>query len=133
MRYFFLALIILFPIVTFAQTSNISEGYDFLAKQCNDLDCIQGNLDMIDSQIAALVTKRLAFVKRGAQIKNTNVLAPKTAGYGNLSERAGEQAKAMGVSSGALGGIFDALQKQSEDYEKQYLKSAEKPKTSESQ
>lgn len=133
MRKFFLALIILFPIFTFAQTSNISEGYDFLAKQCNDLDCIQGNIDMIDAQIATLVTKRLAFVRRGAQIKNTNVLAPKTVGYGNLSQRAGDQAKAMGTSAGTLSGVFDAIQKQSEDYEKQYLKPVEKPKSSESQ
>lgn len=133
MRNFLVILLALCPIVAFAQTSNLSQGYDFLAKQCNDLDCIQANMDMIDGQIAALITKRLAFVKRGAEIKNTNVLAPKTVGYGNISERAGDQAKAMGTSASTMGGVFDAIQKQSEDYEKQYLKSAEKPKTPESQ
>lgn len=132
MRKFFLILLVTFPIVVCAQTSNLSQGYDFLAKQCNDLDCIQANMDMIDGQIAALISKRLAFVKRGAEIKNTNVLAPKTVGYGNISERAGEQAKAMGSSASTLGGVFDAIQKQSEDYEKQYLKPVEKPKSSES-
>ena len=128
MRYFLLIIFSLLPVCSYAQTSNVAEGYDWLAKQCNDLDCIQGNMDMIDGQIATLVTKRLAFVKRGAQLKNTNVLAPKTAGYGNISQRAGEQAKQMGSSAGAMGGIFNALQKQSDDYEKKYLTPVVKPK-----
>lgn len=133
MRYCILVLLFLFPMFVSAQPSNVAEGYDWLAKQCNDLDCIQANMDMIDSQIASLVTKRLSFIKRGAQIKNTNVLAPKTVGYGNISQRAGDQAKAMGSSAKTMGGVFDAIQKQSEDYEKQYLKPVEKPKTPESQ
>ena len=100
----------------------MSEGYDWLTTQCKDLDCISDNLDMIDKQIATLVAKRLAFVKRGAELKNTNVLAPKTPGYGNTTQEASDQAGQMGTSKKVVGGVFDAIQKQSDAYEKKYLK-----------
>lgn len=121
MRYSFLLIASLLPATLFAQSSTVTEGYDFLAKQCGDLQCIQDNLDMIDSQITSLVTKRLSFVKHGAELKNSNVLAPKAPGYGNASERAGNQAQQLGSSSSAVGPVFEAIQKQSDEYEKQYL------------
>jgi chorismate mutase len=122
MRKFSLLILSLLPLVTLAQNSNMSEGYDWLTTQCKDLDCISDNLDMIDKQIATLVAKRLAFVKRGAELKNTNVLAPKTPGYGSTTQDARDQAGQMGTSKKVVGGVFDAIQKQSDAYEKKYLK-----------
>ena len=112
------------PVAATAQTSNLAEGYDYLATQCKELQCISDNLEMIDQQIGALVAKRLAFVKRGAQLKNSNVLAPKAAGsgYGNSIERATSQATEMGTSKGAMGSVFESIQKQSNEYEKKYLR-----------
>jgi chorismate mutase len=124
MRKFSLLIFLLLPLATLAQTSNMSEGYDFLTTQCKELGCIEDNLDMIDKQIATLVAKRLAFIKRGAEIKNTNVLAPKTPGYGNTTQEASDQAGQMGTSKKVVGGVFDAIQKQSDAYEKKYLKAA---------
>lgn len=130
MRFNFGLLLVLLPIMATAQTSsNLSEGYDYLATQCKDLQCVSDNLELIDQQIGALVAKRLAYVKRGATLKNNNVLAPKGvgAGYGNSVQRATNQAVEMGASKGAVGSVFDSIQKQSNEYEQKYLKSARQP------
>ena len=134
-------LLLVLPGVAIAQlqpnlmpNSNLSQGYDSLATQCKDLQCVADNLDLIDQQIGALVAKRLAYVKRGADLKNTNVLAPKApgAGYGNAVEQATAQAKGMGTSKGAVGSVFESIQKQSNEYEKKYLKPVKKPQTPQS-
>lgn len=122
MRQYGWLVIALFPLVTFSQDSNITEGYEWLSQQCKDLQCIEDNLGNIDAQIATLVAKRLAFVKRGAEIKNGNVLAPKTPGYGDVTKRATEQAEEIGTSKGSVGSVFETLNKQSNEYEKKYLK-----------
>lgn len=122
MRKYCVLAVALFPLVTFSQDSSISEGYEWLSQQCKDLQCIQDNLSNIDAQIAALVAKRLAFVKRGAELKNGNVLAPKTPGYGDTTKRATEQAEQIGTSKGSVGSVFETLDKQSNEYEKKYLK-----------
>ncbi len=125
----FSLLFVLVPILATAQTSsNLAEGYDYLATQCKDLQCVSDNLELIDQQIGALVAKRLAYVKRGADLKNHNVLAPKEAGagYGNSVQRATSQAAEMGASKGAVGSVFESIQKQSNEYEQKYLKSPKK-------
>jgi len=129
MRYDFRwTLLLLLPTLATAQGSNLSEGYDNLATQCKEIQCIADNLELIDQQIGALVAKRLAYVKRGAELKNTNVLAPKEAGagYGNTVEKATAQATEMGASKGAVGSVFESIQKQSNEYEQKYLNTKEK-------
>jgi chorismate mutase len=132
-------LLLVLPTVATAQmqpnlspTSNLSQGYDALSTQCQDLQCIADNLDLIDQQIGALIAKRLAYVKRGAYLKNTNVLAPKAAGegYGNTVQQATSQATGMGASKGAVGSVFESIQKQSNEYEKKYLKPVKQPDSS---
>jgi chorismate mutase len=129
MRYYFCwTLLLLLPTLATAQGSNLSEGYDYLATQCKEIQCIADNLELIDQQIGALIAKRLAYVKRGAELKNTNVLVPKEAGagYGNTVEKATAQATEMGASKGAVGSVFESIQKQSNEYEQKYLKTQEK-------
>ena len=105
---------------------NLSQGYDHLAKQCRDLQCIQGNLNMIDGQIAALVAKRLAFVRRSAAIKNSNVLLQNKPGLGttNVGKEGAARAKFLGFDKKVGGSVFKSIHKMSDTYEKEYLKPA---------
>ena len=74
MRRFLVVCLVLSCSIVQAGQGNLTEGYGYLADRCKDLGCVQQNLQMIDGQIAALVAKRLSFVKRAAQIKNNSVL-----------------------------------------------------------
>ncbi|MDQ2993754.1 MAG: hypothetical protein M3R00_02245 [Pseudomonadota bacterium] len=125
MRKIILSLLVISPLVSFAQDSNLSEGYEWMTKNCNDIACVQDNIGLIDGQIAALVAKRLAYVKRGAEIKNHNVLMSKEpGGYTASSAETTGEAKDMGTSPAAARGVFKALDQQSKDYEKKFLKRA---------
>ncbi len=128
MRNYGWLLVAMFPLVSYSQGSSVTEGYEWLSQQCKDLRCVEDNINMIDGQIASLVAKRLAYVKRGAEIKNTNVLAPKEPGYGDAAKRATETAEQLGTSKGSVGSVFDAIEQQSNDYEKKYLNPIPKPK-----
>lgn len=121
MRKFLPLLLIMSPIMGFAQ-SDLSGGYEQMTINCEDYECVQNNIQMIDTQIAALVAKRLAYVKRGAEIKNHDVRLPKEPGGYSGSGQSPETAKAIGGSPGATGNVFKELNKQSDEYEKQFLK-----------
>lgn len=109
------------------QQANLGESYDYLAERCRDLGCIQDNIAIIDGQIAALVAKRLAFVKRSAQIKNNNVLLQKKPGFGNgnAEQEGAARAGYLGSDKKVGGEVFKSIHKMSDEYEKGYLKSAE--------
>lgn len=121
MRRFLPLLLMMSPLVGFAQ-SDLSGGYEAMTGNCETYECVQNNVQMIDTQIAALVAKRLAYVKRGAEIKNHDVRLPKEPGGYHGSGQSAETAKAIGGSPGATGNVFKELNKQSDDYEKQFLK-----------
>ena len=101
---------------------SVQEGNGYLAGRCKDLECINQNIQMIDRQIADLVNRRSAFVQAGAQLKNADVLAPKTPTGENQSvEGAVDQSKNSGADPGANSGVFKELNKQSQEMEKKIL------------
>lgn len=106
---------------------NLSQGYDYLAERCRDLQCIQGNLNMIDGQIAALVARRLAFVRRSAAIKNSNVLLKNKPGLGttNPAKEGASKASYLGFDEKVGGSVFKSIHKMSDEYEQEYLKPAD--------
>lgn len=110
------------------QQGNLSEGYNYLADRCRDLQCIQDNVAIIDGQIAALVAKRLAFVRRSAELKNSNVLLKNKPGLGSGSaqQEGADRAGYLGYDKKVGGEVFKSLHKMSDDYEKGYLKTAPK-------
>ncbi len=128
MRKFLPLLLVMSPLMVFAQ-SDLSGGYEQMTINCEDYECVQNNIQMIDTQIAALVAKRLAYVKRGAEIKNHDVRLPKEPGGYSGSGQSPETAKAIGGKPGATGNVFKELNKQSDDYEKQFLKKGPRGQT----
>lgn len=118
--------LIMSPLMALAQ-SNLYGGYETMTQNCEDYECVQNNIQMIDTQIAALVAKRMAYVKRGAEIKNHDVRLPKEPGGWSGSGQAPETAKEIGGAPGATGNVFKALNKQSDEYEKQFLKKPGQP------
>lgn len=123
MRKFILILLLLSPLISFAEDSNLAEGYEWMTKKCDNLDCVSGNIALIDGQIASLMAKRLAYVRRGAEIKNHSVLiAKEPGGYTSSTQDSMQEAKQMGTSPGAVGDVFKSIEKQSSDYERKFLK-----------
>ena len=128
MRKLLVMLFLLSPAIVFAQDSNLSEGYSVMTQSCEDIDCVQNNIQIIDGQIASLVAKRLAYVKRGAELKNKDVRLPKEpGGYTDTRQDIGVEAKQMGSSPAAAQGVLKAIDQQSNAYEEQFLKKKGQP------
>src|SRR5579883_1367753 len=52
------------------------QGYQYIAdRSCKDISCVQQNIKLIDQEIANLLARRLAFVYRGAQLKNSAIVS----------------------------------------------------------
>lgn len=115
--------LLLIPLCSFAlRQKPYSEGYDWVADKCNSMQCIDENLEIIDNQISILIAKRMAYVKRGAQIKTRNVRLPNQPRSEEESLRGVKgRAKIQGYDPGAASSIFKEINKQSSEYEKQYL------------
>jgi len=117
-----ICLLVVVPSFGYQKKGNVYEGYGDIADRCKDLQCVQYNLDMIDGQIASLIAKRNAFVKRSAEIKKHNVLAPKGVQDPEVAAgRAAKTSKAIGAPAGS-DAVFRAIIKQSNEYEQQLLK-----------
>ncbi len=98
-----------------------SQGYDLIARRsCKDMSCVQQNIKVIDSQIADLLARRLAFVKRAAQLKGTAVFSGNTQQNPNVITQVTRQAQAQGYPPEIAQAVFQEIDKQSHAYENKF-------------
>ena len=104
------------------------QGYLLIAtRSCKDLSCIQQNLRYIDSQIADLLARRLAFVQRGAQLKNSAVVPANSQQNPNVITQVTRQAQAQGYPPEIAQSVFQEIDRQSQAFETRYLGLAPQP------
>lgn len=97
------------------------EGYELLAsRSCMDLSCVQQMIRVIDSQIGDLLARRLAFVKRGAQLKSSAVMSNNDQVDPNVIGQMTRQAAAQGVPSEIAQAVFTEIDKQSQAFESKF-------------
>lgn len=97
------------------------QGYELIAtRSCKDMSCVQQNIRLIDSQIADLLARRLAFAKRAAQLKNSVVVSDNVQQNPNLITQVTRQAQAQGVPPEIAQSVFQEIDKQSQAYEEKY-------------
>lgn len=109
------------------------QGYELIAKRsCTNMSCIQQNLQVIDSQIADLLARRLAFVKRGAELKNSVVVADDNQVDPNVIRNVTRQAQFQGYPPEIAQAVFREINAQSQAYEQRYagLNPVARPQTS---
>jgi chorismate mutase len=104
------------------------EGYSMLANRyCKDISCVQQNIKLIDSQIADLLARRLAFVKRGAELKNSAIVSGNVQlGPNNIMEVT-RQAQAQGYPPEIAQAVFQEINRQSEAFEDKYRNMTPQP------
>lgn len=103
---------------SFKHQDNMMSGYEKIAEHCKNMSCVQQNVQMIDSQIATLIAKRLAYVKRGHYLKSRNVRLQNQPGIGNDTMNAvGGQADYQGYPPGVAKEVFGKIIEQSNKYE----------------
>lgn len=97
------------------------QGYELIAKRsCSEMSCVQQNIRLIDSQIADLIARRLAFVKRGAQLKNSAIVSDTTQQNPNVINQVTRQAQTQGYPPEIAQSVFTEIDKQSQAYENRY-------------
>lgn len=97
------------------------QGYEYIAtRSCKDMSCVQQNIKVIDSQIADLLARRLAFVKRGAQLKNSAIVAPTVQQNPNVITQVTRQAQAQGYPPEIAQSVFTEIDRQSQAYENKF-------------
>lgn len=96
------------------------QGYELIASSCKDMRCIQQNIQLIDSQIADLIARRLAFVKRGAALKTSVVVANNIQPNPTMIRQVTTQAQYQGYPPEIAQAIFREIDRVSQDYENRY-------------
>lgn len=97
------------------------QGYEYIAnRSCSDMSCVQQNIKLIDSQIADLLARRLAFVKRGAELKNSAVVPGNVQQNPNIINQVTRQAQAQGYPPEIAQSVFQEIDKQSQAYENRF-------------
>lgn len=97
------------------------QGYELIAtRSCKDMSCVQQNIRLIDSQIADLLARRLAFTKRAAQLKNSAVVSDNNQQNPNIITQVTRQAQAQGVPPEIAQSVFQEIDKQSQAYEQKF-------------
>lgn len=97
------------------------QGYELIAtRSCKDMSCVQQNIRLIDSQIADLLARRLAFTKRAAQLKNSAIVSDNTQQNPNVITQVTRQAQAQGVPPEIAQSVFQEIDKQSQAYEEKF-------------
>lgn len=123
-----LLLLALLPVVALATLINghnivngtAMQGYELIARTCKDISCVQQNVQMIDSQIADLLARRLAFIRRGGELKNSNAVAPNVQLNPNQMRDITRQAQYQGYPPEIAQSIFKEIDRQSTDYENKF-------------
>lgn len=115
--------ILLIPLCSFALVKRpYSEGFEWVAEKCKNVQCVDENLKIIDTQISRLIAKRLAYVKRGAELKARNVrLKNKPIPIEESLPGIQGMAKEQGYNPDAASSIFKEINKQSSEYEQKIL------------
>lgn len=104
------------------------QGYEFIAnRSCKDMSCVQQNIKLIDSQIADLLARRLAFAKRGAELKNSAIVSSTVQQNPNVITQVTRQAQAQGYPPEIAQSVFTEIDKQSQAYENKYEGMTPKP------
>lgn len=98
------------------------QGYEMIASTCKDMRCVQQNIQVIDSQIADLIARRLAFVKRGAQLKTSVVVPNNIQPNPGVINQVTQQAQYQGYPPEIAQSVFRELDKQSTDYENRFTR-----------
>lgn len=97
------------------------QGYEYIAtRSCKDMSCVQQNIKLIDSQIADLLARRLAFAKRAAELKNSVIVSDSQQQNPNLINQVTSQAQAQGVPPEIAQSIFQEIDRQSQAYENKF-------------
>jgi chorismate mutase len=143
---FFCFLILLLPLVAVAAIVNGNyygsvpgnpyingtalQGYELIAtRSCKDISCVQQNIKFIDSQITDLIARRLAFVKRGAQLKSSAIVPDNTQLNPSVINQVTQQAQAQGYPPQIAQAVFIELDRQSQAYEQQFQNLTPQPST----
>lgn len=104
------------------------QGYELIARRsCKDMSCVQQNIRLIDSQIGDLLARRLAFVKRAAELKSSAVVSDNTQQNPNIITQMTRQAQAQGVPPEIAQAIFQEIDRQSQAYESKFHGLAPQP------
>jgi chorismate mutase len=97
------------------------QGYQLIAtRSCKDMSCVQQNVKFIDSQIADLIARRLAFVRRGAELRNSAVVSDNAQDNPNMIIQVIRQAQAQGYPPQIAQAIFQEIDRQSQAYAEQF-------------
>jgi chorismate mutase len=123
-----IAFTMLFPLVAQARLVNghniingtATQGYGIIARFCRDISCVQQNIQFIDTQIANLIAQRLAYVERGALLKNSAVAPQNDQLDPNVILQVTRQAQFQGYPPEIAQAIFKEIDKQSRAYESRY-------------
>ncbi|MBA2655284.1 MAG: chorismate mutase [Gammaproteobacteria bacterium] len=104
------------------------QGYELIAnRSCKDMSCVQQNIRLIDSQIADLIARRLAFVKRGAALKNSAIVPNNVQQNPNIITQVTRQAQAQGYPPEIAQSVFQELDRQSQAFEDKYENQTPQP------
>jgi chorismate mutase len=97
------------------------QGYELIAtRSCKDMSCVQQNIRFIDQQIGTLLAQRLAFVKRGAQLKNSVIVSDNVQQNPGVITQMTRQAQAQGVPPEISQAVFQVIDQQSQAYENKF-------------
>ncbi len=97
------------------------QGYELIARRsCKDLSCVQQTIKFIDTQIADLLARRLAFAKRAAELKNSAIVSFSQQQNPNVINQVTRQAQAQGVPPEIVQSVFQEIDRQSQAYEDKF-------------
>lgn len=96
------------------------DGYEIIARTCKDLSCVKQNIQLIDIQISDLIARRLAFVRRGGELKNSAVVPDNEHLSANVITNVTRQAQYQGYPPEIAQSVFKELDLQSQAYENKF-------------
>lgn len=98
------------------------------AENCQTLSCVRAGIDAIDQHIVVLISERLAYVKKAAELKQQDKKAVHDAAREqNILTSVSLQAQQLGYDGKIAQAIFKTILYQSNQYEKTIAKTAVQP------
>ncbi|QLH43246.1 MAG: chorismate mutase [Coxiellaceae bacterium] len=84
---------------------------DFMenAEECLNMSCVNANIDVIDSQIVALIGQRLAYARRTRELRGSHVDIGAQITVDPILNKVARQAEVMGYSPLIARSIFAAI------------------------
>lgn len=90
------------------------------AQDCQSLQCVRNNIDIVDDKIVVLIGQRLAYVRRAGELKKNQFTIHDSAREKKILHKVELKAKQQGYPSEIAIDVFKTLLASSNRYEQKY-------------